>query len=163
PRSALAEVLGRVSPQPQDRRFACRSGLSARPAGNRLHRGTKDHDVSLRRGGAAPLTPPPFTGGTAPFGLQTTVRPNHPRAAHEFRTGADGTPRAFGRVAVPSRHRGRAIGGGAENRAARTPDRVAAAAAQGNSGRARPNAKEDRESRGEGRSRAAALFGPAAH
>ena len=55
-RLALAEVLGRVSPQPQDRRSACRSGLSARPAGNRLHRGTEDHDVPLRRGGAAALT-----------------------------------------------------------------------------------------------------------
>src|SRR5215831_12371624 len=71
--------------------------------------------------------------------------------------------RAFGRVAVPSRHRWSAIGGGAEDRAARTPDRVVAAAAQGNSGRARPNAKEDRESGSEGRSRAGALFGPAAH
>src|SRR5262249_48164330 len=72
--------------------------------------------------------------------------------------------RTFGRVAVPSRHRRSAIGvGGAEDRAARTPDRVAAAAAQGNSVRARPNAKEDRESRSEGRSRAGALFGPAAH
>src|SRR5262249_16529977 len=71
--------------------------------------------------------------------------------------------RAFGRVAVPSRHRWSAIGvGGAEDRPARTPDRVAAEAAQGNSGRARPNAKEDRESRSEGGSRAGALFGPAA-
>src|SRR5262249_26144960 len=71
--------------------------------------------------------------------------------------------RAFGRVAVPSRHGWSAIGGGAEDREARTPDGVAAEAAQGNSGRARPNTKEDREGGGEGRSRAGALFGPAAH
>src|SRR5262245_4652125 len=64
---------------------------------------------------------------------------------HEFQTEANGRHRAFGRVAASSRRRRRAIGGGAEDRAARTPDRVAAAAAQGNSGRARPNAKEDRE------------------
>src|SRR5262245_52943974 len=80
-----------------------------------------------------------------------------------FQTEADGMHRAFGRVAVPSRHRWSAIGGGAEDRAARTPDRVAAEAAQGNSGRARPNAKEDRESGGEGGSGAGALFGPAAY
>src|SRR5262252_9025874 len=71
--------------------------------------------------------------------------------------------RASGRVAVPSRHRRSAIGGGAEDRAARTPDRVAAAAAQGNSGRARPNATKDGTGGSEGRSRAGALFGPAAH
>src|SRR5262245_28995771 len=72
--------------------------------------------------------------------------------------------RASGRVAVPSRHRRSAIGvGGAEDRAARTPDRIAAAAAQGNSGRARANAKKDRAGGSEGRSRAGALFGPAAH
>src|SRR5262245_26705594 len=82
---------------------------------------------------------------------------------HEFQTEADGMHRAFGRVAVPSRYRWSAIGGGAEDRAARTPDRVAAAATQGNSARTRANAKEDRESGGEGRSRAGALFGPAAH
>src|SRR5215471_11741485 len=52
--------------------------------------------------------------------------------------------RAFGRVAVPSRHRWSAIGGFGQDRAARTSDRVAAAAAQGTSVRARANAKEDR-------------------
>src|SRR6516162_1632791 len=41
--------------------------------------------------------------------------------------------------------------------------RAAAEAAQGSSGRARPNAEEDREGGSEGRSRAGALFGPAAH
>src|SRR5262249_26248983 len=82
---------------------------------------------------------------------------------HEFQTEADGMHRASRSVAVPSRYRRSAIGGGAEDRAARTPDRVAAAATQGNSARTRANAKEDRESGGEGRSRAGALFGPAAH
>src|SRR5262245_56258160 len=76
PRSALAEVLGRVPPQPQDRRPACRSGLSARPAGNRLYRGTEDHDVPVRRGGVAALTRP--QGGPVPSGLQAKVRHNQP-------------------------------------------------------------------------------------
>src|SRR5262249_1606999 len=71
--------------------------------------------------------------------------------------------RAFGRVAVPSRHRWSAIGGFGQDRAARTSDRVAAAAAQGTSVRARANAKEDRAGGSEGRSRAGALFGPAAY
>ena len=71
--------------------------------------------------------------------------------------------RASRRVAVPSRYRRSAIGGCAEDREARTPDRVAAAATQGNSARTRANAKEDRAGGSEGRSRASALFGPAAH
>src|SRR5262245_44433996 len=71
----------------------------------------------------------------------------------------------------PARYCWSAIGVGcAEDREARTPDRAvaeavraAAEAAQGSSGRARPNAQEDRESGSEGGSRAGALFGPAAH
>src|ERR1700746_3948434 len=71
--------------------------------------------------------------------------------------------RASRRVAVPSRYRWSAIGGCAEDREARTPDRDAAAAAQGNSARTRANAKTDRAGGSEGRSRAGALFGPATH
>src|SRR5262249_35327511 len=84
PRSALAKVLGRVSPQPQDRRSACRSGLSARPAGNRLHRRTEDHDVPLRRGGAAALTRPLCTRGPVPSRRSRTHRKgtNHSRGEH---------------------------------------------------------------------------------
>src|SRR6516165_11989590 len=81
---------------------------------------------------------------------------------HEFQTEADGMHRASRRVAVPSRYRRSAIGGVAEDRAARTPDRAAAAATQGNSARTRANAKTDRAGGSEGRSRAGALFGPAA-
>src|ERR1700720_3710234 len=82
---------------------------------------------------------------------------------HEFQTQADGMHRASRRVAVPSRYRWSAIGGCAEDREARTPDRAAAAATQGNSARARANAKTDRACGSEGRSRAGALFGPATH
>src|SRR5215831_5700559 len=71
--------------------------------------------------------------------------------------------RASRRVAVPSRYRRSAIGGCAEDREARTPDRAAAAATQGNSAGARANAKTDRAGGSQGRSRAGALFGPAAH
>ncbi len=71
--------------------------------------------------------------------------------------------RASRRVAVPSRYRRSAIGGCAEDREARTPDRDVAAAAQGNSARTRANAKTDRAGGSEGRSRAGALLGPAAH
>src|SRR6516164_1957469 len=71
--------------------------------------------------------------------------------------------RASRRVAVPSRYRRSAIGGCAEDREARTPDRAAAAATQGNSARTRANAKTDRAGGSEDRSRAGALFGPAAH
>src|SRR5262249_61882598 len=45
--------------------------------------GTRDHDVSLRRGGAAALTRPLCTGGTVPFGLQTKVRHNQPFRARQ--------------------------------------------------------------------------------
>src|SRR5262249_17790180 len=50
-----------------------------------------------------------------------------------------------------------------EDREARTPDRAAAAATQRNSARTRANAKPDRAGGSEGRSRAGALFGPAAY
>src|SRR5262249_30867971 len=89
---------------------------------------------------------------------------------HEFQTKADGVHRSSGRVAAPARYCWSAIGVGcAEDREARTPDRAvaeavraAAEAAQGSSGRARPHAKENRESGGEGGSRAGTLCGPLA-
>jgi hypothetical protein len=63
---------------------------------------------------------------------------------HGFQAEADGLHRAFGCVAARSGYRWRAVCVG-KDRAARTPDRVAATAAQGTSGRARANAKEDRK------------------
>src|SRR5262249_40521462 len=58
---------------------------------------------------------------------------------HGYQTEADDLHRTFGRVAARSGCRWRAVCVGVgQDRAARTPDRVAAAAAQGTSGRARP-------------------------
>ena len=76
---------------------------------------------------------------------------------HGFQTQADGVQRPSGSMAAGSRRRWSA--GRREDRAARTPDRTVGEAAQGASGRARPNTKENRAGRSESGSRTGPLSG----